>query len=254
MATIVLAAAAGVILAIVINILADVLPRHRMDDANDLQDPESQQTPAPAPGFFSRLASPRFLMVLVALTAASVAAARADGGAPSWAIILYLALFLLIAVIDIEHRLILNVIMLPAFVLALVEIAITRRISLADALVGYAVGQIAVMAVFLLGAVYLSLVNARKAEPVREVAFGFGDVTLATFCGLVVGYPAVVYMLVLMVLIGGAMAFIYLIARLVVVRRHDPHLAIPYGPAIVAAAALMLLWGEQIITWMLGGR
>jgi prepilin signal peptidase PulO-like enzyme (type II secretory pathway) len=145
-------------------------------------------------------------------------------------------------------------VLLPTFLIAFLEILVTHRISLADALVGYAVAQIIVMLYFLMGGLYLRIINARRKDPVSEIAFGFGDVSLATFCGLIVGYPHVVYMLVLMALLGGIMALGYLVIRLVIVRRYEAHMAFPYGPAITIAAAMMLLWGDQIAYYLLGGR
>jgi prepilin signal peptidase PulO-like enzyme (type II secretory pathway) len=79
-------------------------------------------------------------------------------------------------------------------------------------------------------------------------------VTLATFCGMVVGFPDVINMLVLMILIGGTMGFVYLVIRLIITRRYQRNMVIPYGPAIVAAAALLLLWGDQIVPYLLGVR
>jgi prepilin signal peptidase PulO-like enzyme (type II secretory pathway) len=166
----------------------------------------------------------------------------------------HLVVLMLISVIDIEHRLILSIVLLPAFLIAFLEIVITRRITIPDALVGYAVAQIVVMLYYLMGILYLRIVNARRKDPVSEIAFGFGDVSLATFCGLIVGYPRVVYMLILMALVGGLMAFSYLIVRLVIVRRYEAHMAFAYGPAITIAAAIMLLWGDQVAYYLLGGR
>jgi prepilin signal peptidase PulO-like enzyme (type II secretory pathway) len=166
----------------------------------------------------------------------------------------YLALFVLIAVIDIEHRLVLNVVMIPAFALTFIEMIVTGRISLNDALVGYAVAQIVVMAFYLLGGVYLWIVSTRQGKPLGEVPFGFGDVTLATFCGMVLGFPTVLPMLMLMVLLGAAIAILYLVVRALTVRRVEAHMVIPYGPAIVLAAAILLLWQNEVAGMMLGGR
>ena len=56
-----------------------------------------------------------------------------------------------------------------------------------------------------------------------------------------------------MILLGGAMAFLYILARLLIFRNYKAHAAIPYGPAIILAASLMLLWGDQIGYFMLSG-
>jgi leader peptidase (prepilin peptidase)/N-methyltransferase len=163
---------------------------------------------------------------------------------------LYTSIFVLIAVIDIEHRLVLNVVMIPAFIWAFIEIVVSHRIDLGDALHGYAVGQLVVMGIYLLGIAYLWFVNTTRDEPITEVAFGFGDVTLATLCGLIVGYPNVVMMLVLMILLGGAISLLYIIFRMLVARDYRPHIPIAYGPAILIATFVVMLWGENITHWI----
>lgn len=167
----------------------------------------------------------------------------------------YSVIFLLISVIDVEHRLVLNAVMLPAFVGALMEVVLGGRFegAIADALAGYAVAQIVVLGFYLMGFVYLWLINTNRDQPVEEVAFGFGDVTLATFCGLVLGIPDVFLMLVLMVLIGGVVALAYLLIRLVLGQRYEAHTPLPYGPSICLAASLMLIFPEQIYRILLGG-
>lgn len=162
----------------------------------------------------------------------------------------YFSSFILIAVIDIEHHLIVNEVMLPVFAIALLETLINTRIDFSQGLMGYAVGQIIVMIFYLLGAVYLWIVNmGRDENPVNEIPFGFGDVTLATYCGLVVGFPAIIPMLVLMILIGAMVAFLYILVSLVL-KNFRAHTALPYGPSIVMAATVMLLWGDAVAAMM----
>jgi leader peptidase (prepilin peptidase)/N-methyltransferase len=190
----------------------------------------------------------RHLAVEILLAAASAYLWSREGLTLSFGILLfYLTLFALIAVIDIEHRLVLNIVMFPAFVIALIEVVFSRRIGVNEGLMGYAVGQIVVLGFFLLGGVYLWIVNTARQKPVTEAAFGFGDVTLATFCGLIVGVPGVLPMLILMILLGGLIAALYMAYRLVIVRDYHPHIPIAYGPAILLAATVMLLWGKNIL-------
>lgn len=168
--------------------------------------------------------------------------------------VFYILLFTLITVIDFEHRYVLNIVMIPAFIISLIEVAVGARITLREALVGYAVGQLVVMGIYLAGAGYLWLVNRKRDQPIEEIAFGFGDVTLATYCGLVVGYPDVVYMLILMVFAGGAIAILYAGYRLAVYRKLEAHQPIAYGPAIVLAASALLIWHDQILQILYGAR
>ncbi len=157
----------------------------------------------------------------------------------------YLIIFTLIGVIDFEHRYILNIVMLPAFLLALLEVTFSRRLpDLRTALAGYAVGQIGVMIVYLLGAAYLWLINRRREEKVTEVAFGFGDVTLATYCGLILGIPTVFTMLGLMIFIGGLISILYWMFHSMIRRDYKAYTPVAYGPAILISAMALLLWNR----------
>jgi len=109
------------------------------------------------------------------------------------------------------------------------------------------------MGIYLMGHVYLNAVNARRGEPVTEVAFGFGDVTLATFCGLIIGYPGVIVMLVLMVLFGGLFALLYVLGRMLFAKGYRAHTPLPYGPSIILAAMVLLVWSKELARLLGGG-
>jgi leader peptidase (prepilin peptidase)/N-methyltransferase len=196
----------------------------------------------------------RYVLVELAMAAIAVGLMARTRFTPEFGILLfYTALFLLITVIDVEHRLVLNVVMFPAFAIALVEVVVSGRIEPLRGFAGYAIAQVVVMGFYLLGGLYLWIINRGRENPVTEVAFGFGDVTLATFCGLVVGSRGVVMMLVLTVLLGGLFALLYILLRMVFSRGYKAHTPLPYGPSIVIAATLMLVWGGPITQRLLGG-
>jgi leader peptidase (prepilin peptidase)/N-methyltransferase len=246
----ILAALIGLILGGCIGLLADWLPKLNRDLRGDSQAQEAELptgSESLKDRWYQRFIQPRYMAVELVMAIACLYLWHREGLTPMLGILaFYVALFVLITVIDIEHRLVLDVVMLPAFVIALLEVVLSNRLSLQNALVGFAVGQIVVMGFYVLGIIYLWIINAGRKEQVREVAFGFGDVTLATFCGLVVGYPRVVVMLVLMVVLGGLIALLYLLYRAIIVRDYKAHTPLPYGPSIVLAALVMLLWGREI--------
>ncbi len=74
-----------------------------------------------------------------------------------------------------------------------------------------------------------------------EGALGVGDIKLATFVGLVVGYPWIITALVLTLLLGGLGGVIVL-----VVKRGSLRTAIPYGPFLVLGCVLTMIWGVEI--------
>lgn len=235
----------GLLLGALVNWLATWLPAKRAAELSD--DPAGQAAPAPRP--VAR-------MVAVELVIGALAGylwAQHGASAMFGALLFYVTVFTLIAVIDIEHRLVLNAVMFPAFAVALLEVLLSGRRAPLDALAGYAVAQIVVMGVYLMGHVYLRVVNARRGEPVTEVAFGFGDVTLATFCGLIVGYPGVLVMLVLMVLFGGLFSLLYVLGRVLATRGYRAHTPLPYGPSIILAATILLVWNKELARLLGGG-
>ncbi len=77
-------------------------------------------------------------------------------------------------------------------------------------------------------------------------AMGEGDITLATYTGLVVGFPLIIISLLLMIALGGIGA-----AGVVIARKGSLKTAIPYGPFIVLGCVTTLLWGPQILHWFL---
>lgn len=148
--------------------------------------------------------------------------------------LLYGAIFALVLITDIERRLILNVVMLPAMLLAIVAIPLTEM-PWDYALLGGAIG----FGFFFVAALVGNAIFGSGA-------LGGGDVTLATFVGLIVGFPLIIEALVLTILIGAGVSLLLIVTRVRTLRDH-----IPYGPFIVAGAIITLLWGYPIAEWFL---
>lgn len=149
--------------------------------------------------------------------------------------LVYAVVYALVLITDIERRLILNVVTYPAILLALLASIFTPGIQLWSALAGGAI----CFAFFFIAMV---LGNALFGSG----ALGEGDVKLAAFVGLTVGYPLVIEALVLIILCGAVISALLLISGLRRLRDH-----IPYGPFIVIGGAVTLLWGYPIAEWFL---
>jgi leader peptidase (prepilin peptidase)/N-methyltransferase len=164
---------------------------------------------------------------------------------------LYTAIFALLFVIDLEHRLILHITTLPAIVLAVVgsffldRQGYTWRLSL----LGGGTGFLLVLGMYLFGHLFTRLVEWRRGQKIGQVAFGFGDVTLMTFIGLVVGFPNVIFALLLGVLLGGAGGGIYWLIKAAIHRDYSLFTAIPYGPFLIASGWSFMIWGGQNLRW-----
>jgi leader peptidase (prepilin peptidase)/N-methyltransferase len=98
------------------------------------------------------------------------------------------------------------------------------------------------------GAAYFAILLAVALA--ARGGFGFGDVKLGLLLGMVMAYRS---WAVLAVGVFGAFAVGGLVAlALLAARRAKRKDAIPFGPSMVAGAALALVWGEAIARWYLG--
>ncbi len=168
--------------------------------------------------------------------------------------ILYGSVFILVLVTDLEHRLILHVVMLPAIGLALAGAFINPAFdSPKRALLGGAIGLVSGLALYLAGGLFVRALGRMRGEPITETALGFGDVTLLTFIGLVVGAPEILLALVIGILSGGIFAGLYLLVCGLLQRRYTLYTAIPYGPFLILGGATMLYFGQQVMAWYTRG-
>jgi leader peptidase (prepilin peptidase)/N-methyltransferase len=157
---------------------------------------------------------------------------------------LYSAILVLLLIIDLEHKLILNVVIYPACVLALLGSLLHPSPNFYRfALLGGALGFFLLWLIYLLGLVFVRVLSRVRGKPIHEVAFGFGDVRLGAFLGLILGFPQILTALLLGMLLGGLSALVYLFIQAVILRRYSLFTAIPYGPFLILGAAVVLFFG-----------
>jgi len=137
----------------------------------------------------------------------------------------YTAILLLITVTDLEHRLIFNVVIMPAILLAMAAAFITPNLSWRAAAVGG-------VTAFVL--VYVAALASRGG-------LGGGDVTLSTFLGFILGFPNIILSLTFGIFLGGFVAFLLLVTGRVTLKTF-----IPYGPFLTITGWIMLVWGSEI--------
>lgn len=155
--------------------------------------------------------------------------------------------FLLIVVIDLEHRLILYVTIIPTAVIAIVYSLFGAGYDLSKILIGGAVGFGAVYVIYFFGWVFGAVTARIRGEELTEIPFGGGDVNLAGVIGLAVGWSGILLALFIAVMSGGVSAAIYLIVSLIR-RRYNLFTPIPYGPFFILGAVIMLLFADEIRT------
>jgi prepilin signal peptidase PulO-like enzyme (type II secretory pathway) len=160
-------------------------------------------------------------------------------------------IFLLIIVIDIEHRLILHIITFPAGVIFFVFAGLNPDLTYTRSLIGGAFGFILFFGLYLLGGVFGRWMAKRRGMDQEEVAFGFGDVTLATVIGLLLGFPAVIEALVRGILYAGVFSIGYLL-YLSLRKRHSSFIPIPYGPFLILGALWVYFQGWTSLERLVG--
>ena len=150
--------------------------------------------------------------------------------------LIYTVIFLLVLVIDFEHRLILNVVILPAALFAAL-VSPFSQLGWSSSLIGGAVAFVIVFGIY----IFAELFSRWRKLNIEGGAFGQGDVKLALFMGLVVGFPAVFPAILATVLLGGVGAILFLLYQFAVHRSWPMTAAIPYGPFFCIAGWLFMV-------------
>ena len=150
----------------------------------------------------------------------------------------YACLFIVIFVIDLEHSLILNKIVYPGMVVALLLslypwpwFSESMGMRVAYAALGGAIGFVVFLLIALLS----------------RGGMGWGDVKLAALIGLATGFPMVFVAIIMAAILGGIVAVALLAAK-----KRGRRQMIPFGPFLAVAAMVTLLWGSNILSWYLG--
>ncbi len=161
-------------------------------------------------------------------------------------IVFFFCVFLVIGIIDLKHKLILNKIVYPASVVALIisVSASAVRGSFFFAMTSDVVLPPGILSAVIGGAVGLVLLSIPAL--ISRGGMGWGDVKMAMLIGLATGFPMVLVALLMGIILGGIVASILLLAK--IKKRKE---AIPFGPFLSLAAIAALLWGSEILRWYL---
>jgi leader peptidase (prepilin peptidase)/N-methyltransferase len=141
----------------------------------------------------------------------------------------FVSVLVVVAGIDLEHHRILNRLTYPAIALALVAAFLPGRPTL-SLLLGGGIGA----GVLLL----LALASPR--------AMGYGDVKLALFVGLILGYPLILVSLFVSFVVGGLLSALLLAAR-----RLRLGQAVAFGPYLALGGTVTYLYGAGLLMWWL---
>lgn len=151
-------------------------------------------------------------------------------------ITLYTCILFLVFVIDLEHHLILRVVIFPAIGIAMLGSFFYPWLGVRRALLGGALAFLFFYLVAIIGSLIF-----------RRTAMGRGDANLAAFIGLITGFPEIIFALIISVCLGGMVAMV-----LVLTRTRGLQSYIPYGVFLVVGGLAMLVFGQEIIAWFVG--
>jgi prepilin signal peptidase PulO-like enzyme (type II secretory pathway) len=169
------------------------------------------------------LSRPSWIEVVVELLSALLFTYLWGRFGPSWKLLVIAlvgSFLLLITIIDLRYRLVPNVLTYPAAAATLLLNLVIPGQSPLIALLGGAVG----LATFLLVAL------------LKPGDIGGGDVKLAALIGLMLGFPLVLWALLLGATAGGITAILLLL-----IRRWEPKSHIPYAPFLCLGAMCCLI-------------
>lgn len=171
---------------------------------------------------------------------------------PFWTGILAGFLFLLLGTIDLEHRLILHIVSLPAAMALGAVRALDPSQGPLKTLTGGLAGLAILLGMYLFGLGFSRLITALRGRPIGEVAFGFGDVVLGGVLGLTVGWPGILVAVVLGIFAAGVFSLGLVLVQLSR-HRYAAFLAIPYGPFLLFGAAIVLYGGREAFRALASG-
>jgi len=160
-----------------------------------------------------------------------------------WGGILWLILFGLIVVIDLEHRLILHPVSLIGAILGIFFGSINHGIL--NTVLGGAAGFGIMLVFYMFGNLFIKFLSRRRGEEIDEVALGFGDVNLAGVIGLLLGWPGVIAGVFLAIIIGGVISGLFLLVQLFR-KEYEAFQALPYGPFLVISVVLLLYFSQFV--------
>jgi leader peptidase (prepilin peptidase)/N-methyltransferase len=169
---------------------------------------------------------------------------------------LYVCILIVVFFIDLEHKLVLNVIILPATLVALFLVplhALVQTPSYArQGMLGLILGGRAFWTPFWLD-VLSALLGGLSSFLLFLVIWllaprgmGAGDVKLAAFTGLITGFPGAIAAALGSFILGGVVAVVLLLGQ-----RVGRKTAIPFAPFLVIATLVIILYGDPIVRWYL---
>jgi leader peptidase (prepilin peptidase)/N-methyltransferase len=156
------------------------------------------------------------------------------GPSPSWVIFFFfIAALLVITFIDIDHRIIPDIISLPGIAIGFAAAFFLPSISWTDSLIGILIGG---------GSLWLI---AWGYQIIRGLdGMGGGDIKLLAMIGAFLGWKGVLFTIIASSFTGTVMGIIMMLYK-----GKGMQMALPFGPFLAIGAISYIFMGSQIIAW-----
>jgi leader peptidase (prepilin peptidase)/N-methyltransferase len=145
----------------------------------------------------------------------------------------FIATLLVITFIDIDHRIIPDVITLPGIPIFFAAGLALPEITLVESILGILVGG---GSLFLVAWLYHLLT--------RKEGMGGGDIKLLAMMGAIIGWQGVLFTIFVASAVGTVSGLLFMLKS-----RKTMKLAIPFGPFLAIGATAYVLFGPQLIAW-----
>ena len=146
---------------------------------------------------------------------------------------LFIAALLVVTFIDIDHRIIPDVITLPGIPICFAASFALSAITYKDALLGILIGG---GSLFLVAWVY-SIITKKEG-------MGGGDIKLLAMMGAIVGWQGVFFTIFVASLVGTLAGLAVMLQS-----RKGMKLAVPFGPFLSIGAITYIFFGNQLVNW-----
>jgi len=146
---------------------------------------------------------------------------------------IFIATLLVITFIDIDHRIIPDLISLPGIVIFFIASLAVPTVSVKDSLLGILAGG---GILFIIAELYLRITG--------KEGMGGGDVKLLAMIGALIGWQGVLFTIFASSMIGTIIGIIVMM-----IQGKNLKLAIPFGPFLSVGAVVYVFFGNEFINW-----
>lgn len=154
--------------------------------------------------------------------------------------LLLISPLIVVTFIDLEHRIIPDVIAIPGI---FVGVAVRFIMMHGD----WTTVGVDVLLGIVVGGGFLAVVGLGYEWLKKREGLGGGDIKLAAMLGAFFGWKGIIFILLISSVVGSLAGVV-----LILIFRKGMKYAIPYGPFLAFGAIVYLFWGEVILNWYLG--